>query len=151
VKPPSTQVPGIVISRSPAASGCFIGSPSLAILPNGHYVASHDFFGPNANHTLAATTLVFVSLDKGDTWQQTATLKPCAWEVEDSLLYHRDTQAHAWQYIDWQFATDDIVLASRSAYNDGLGGAQSAHDARYFTFHRIMDFRSPGRRRTSTP
>ena len=67
------QMPGIIINHSPASSGRYIGSPSLAILPNGHYVASHDFFGPNANHTIKSSTLVFVSVDKGQTWQQTAT------------------------------------------------------------------------------
>jgi hypothetical protein len=342
-------VPGVIINHSPASSGCYIGSPSLAILPNGDYVASHDFFGPNANHTVGATTQVFVSVDKGQTWQQIATLKPCFWgklfvhddklyllstsheygdvlmrrsedggrswttpsgagsgllrqgryhcapcptlihtgrvwrsievfgggdwgnfgtlvmsaplgadllaadswtfsqalpkpetfcwlegnvllapdgevvnllrtndggqdkaalvhvsadgktlafdpatgivempgagakftirfdartarywsivnkqtdpaayrnnlvlasssdlrnwQVESTLLYHADAQVHAWQYVDWQFEGDDIVFASRTAYDDGLGGAHSAHDANYLTFHRITDFR----------
>ena len=30
---------------------------------------------------------------------------------------------------------------SRTAYDDGLGGAHNAHDANYLTFHRIADFR----------
>jgi hypothetical protein len=339
------QVPGVVINHSPARSGCYIGSPSLAILPNGDYVASHDFFGPQAEHTTAATTLVFGSQDGGDTWQQASTLTPafwgklfvhrhqlyllgtsheygdilirrsedggrtwsvpdrpasgllrrgryhCApcpvlihdgrlwramehfaggnwgnfdalvmsapvdadlldatswtlsrplprqkgfcwlegnvlldpagklvnvlrtndggddraalvhvsedgrqlafdretdvvampgggakftirydrrtarywsivnqqtapaayrnnlvlassgdlrrWQVEATLLYHPDDRKHAWQYVDWQFAGDDLVFVSRTAFDDGLGGAHSAHDANYLTFHRI--------------
>jgi hypothetical protein len=63
------------------------------------------------------------------------------WRVEAPLLYHADTQAHAWQYVDWQFEGDDMVFVSRTAFDDGLSGAQSAHDANYFTFHRILDFR----------
>ena len=349
VKASSTPVPGAIISHSPAASGRYIGSPSLALLPNGDYVASHDHFGPQADHRKAATTLIFVSQDRGLTWQQIALLKPCFWgklfvhgetlyllgtsheygdilirrsedggktwtvpdrpatgllrrgryhcapcptlvhngriwrsieefcggewgnfsalvmsapagadllsagnwrfsqvlpkqegfcwlegnvvldqngrlvnvlrtndggddkaalvqvsadgqrlsfgrtagiidmpgggakftirydkksarywsivnkqtepaayrnhlvlvsssnlrdwQVEAPLLYHADTQAHAWQYVDWQFEGDDIVFASRTAFDDGLGGAQSAHDANYLTFHRILDFR----------
>ena len=34
--------PGTVIHHSPAASGLYIGSPSICILPNGDYLATHD-------------------------------------------------------------------------------------------------------------
>jgi hypothetical protein len=34
-------VPGVIISHSPATSGRY---PSLALLPNGNYVASHDAY-----------------------------------------------------------------------------------------------------------
>ena len=337
--PPSV---GVILNHSPASSGRYIGSPSLALQPNGDYVASHDFFGPKANHTINATTVVFVSEDKGATWQQVANLEPsfwgklfmhgealyllgtsheygnvvirrsedggrtwtgpcmlrqgryhCApcptlihngriwrsmeefgggewgnfaarvmsapvnadllsaaswtlsralpkqdtfcwlegnvvldpggrivnvlrtndagadraalvrvsedgqslsfdpeadlvdmpgggskftirydrqtarywsivnkqteptayrnnlvlassadlrhWRVEASLLYDPDPCKHAWQYVDWQFEGADIVFVSRTALDDGLGGARSAHDANYFTFHRIID------------
>lgn len=40
------SVPGVIIDHSPASSGRYVGSPSLAVLPDGTYVASHDFFGP---------------------------------------------------------------------------------------------------------
>ena len=63
------------------------------------------------------------------------------WRVESPLLYHADGEKHAWQYIDWQFDGDDIIFVSRTAYDDGLGGASNAHDANYLTFHRIADFR----------
>ena len=63
------------------------------------------------------------------------------WKVESPLLYHPDAKKHAWQYIDWQFEGDDIIFVSRTAFDDGLGGAHSAHDANYFTFHRIREFR----------
>ena len=42
----SPQPPGVVIDFSPAADKQYIGSPSIAILPDGSYVASHDFFSP---------------------------------------------------------------------------------------------------------
>ncbi len=38
--------PGVVITHAPLWKGSYIGSPSLAILPNGDYVACRDFFGP---------------------------------------------------------------------------------------------------------
>ena len=36
---------------------------------------------------------------------------------------------------------DDIIAVSRTAYDDGFGGAHRAHDANYMTFHRIRNFR----------
>ena len=347
--PDNSQVPGIVIDHSPASSGRYIGSPSIAILPNGDYVASHDFFGPAAGHTTSAESGVFSSTDRGGTWRKIADIAPLfwgklfvhrdalyilgtrheygdvlirrsgdggktwtepsgstsgvlrrgpyqfapcqklltmaafgarwsfspaarrgnlaalvmsgpadsdllnadrcnfseplpkqagfswlegavllapdgkvvnvlrtngngdnraaivhvsddgrtlsynpaedfvnmpgggvkftirhnqttsrywsivskqtnpeayrnnfmltssvdlrEWRVESPLLYHTDVERHAWQYTDWQFVGDDIIFVSRTAYDDGLGGASNAHDANYLTFHRITDFR----------
>jgi hypothetical protein len=59
------------------------------------------------------------------------------WTVERTLLCHRDPHAHAWQYVDWLFEGDEIIALSRTAYDDGLGGARDAHDANYLTFHRF--------------
>ena len=347
--PDNSQVPGVVIDHSPAASGRYIGSPSIAILQNGAYVASHDFFGPAAGHTTRAASVVCLLTDRGGTWRKIADIAPlfwgklfvhrdalyilgtrheygdvlirrsgdggktwtepagstsgvlrrgpyhCApcqtllhdgriwrsvelftggawgnfgalvmsalvdsdllnadswtfseplpkregfswlegavllapdativnvlrtngagddraaivhvsgdgsalsfdpaedfidmpgggvkftirydettsrywsivskqtnpeayrnnlvlisaaalreWRVESPLLHHADGEKHAWQYIDWQFDGDDIIFVSRTAYDDGLGGAHNGHDANYLTFHRIADFR----------
>jgi len=344
------RVPGVVIAHSPASSGRYIGSPSLAVLPDGEYVASHDFFGPKAGDQDSATSEVFSSTDKGESWRKIAEIQPlfwgklfmhngrlyilgtrceygdllirrsedggrtwtepddsktgllakgpyhCApcrtlihggrlwrsvefftggdwgsfetmvlsapvdadlldarswtfserlprqpefcwlegnvitdpgghivnvlrtnlggddkativhvsdngrnlsfdpesdvidmpgggvkftirfdpvtsrywslvskqtnpaafrnhlvltsstdlrnWRVEATILYHPDTEKHAWQYLDWQFEGEDMIAVSRTAYDDGLGGAKDAHDANYLTFHRIGDFRS---------
>ena len=346
----SSKVPGVVIDYCPADSRCWIGSPSLAVLPNGNFVASHDFFGPTANHKKSPTTVVFSSKNQGKTWRKVAEIKslfwgglfvyegglyiigtrheygdvlirrsqdggrtwseptgsetgvlrqgryhcaPCPvvihkgrlwrsfeecgvektrdfqafvmsapveadllkaenwtfseslppeknftwlegnlvvdpqrelvnilrtndggddkaaiikvddagrkltydarndfidmpgggakftirydkktarywaivnrqtdpkayrnnlvlissadlrnWKVETPLLYHPDAIKHGWQYIDWQFEGDDIIFVSRTAFDDGVGGAHRAHDANYLTFHRIADFRT---------
>ncbi|MCK5740448.1 hypothetical protein KAH55_14760 [bacterium] len=42
------------------------------------------------------------------------------------------------QYVDWQFDGDDIIFASRTAFN----GAHNFHNANYLTFERIRDFRT---------
>jgi len=63
------------------------------------------------------------------------------WKVRSVVLRHPDPQRHGFQYIDWQFDGEDIVFVSRTAYEDGLGGAHSAHDANFLTFHRLFHFR----------
>ncbi len=63
------------------------------------------------------------------------------WEVRSIIAYHHDVKKHGFQYPDWQFDGDDIVAVSRTAYDDGLGGAHNYHDANHLTFHRLPDFR----------
>lgn len=56
-------------------------------MPNGAYVASHDFFGPNSGEKTSGVTRVFVSKDKGQTWRQTAELKDQFWST--LFVHHR--------------------------------------------------------------
>lgn len=69
---PSTnsQPPGVVICHSPQSSGRYIGSPSLVVLTNGDYLASHDFFGPKSRELDCPTTRLFRSTDRGATWRE---------------------------------------------------------------------------------
>ena len=64
-----------------------------------------------------------------------------SWRITKELIKHPDPIDHAFQYVDWDFDDQDIVYASRTAYDDGLGGANRAHDANYLTFGRIEKFR----------
>jgi hypothetical protein len=63
------------------------------------------------------------------------------WTKRTVLLHHPDPVNHAFQYPDWVIDGDDMLVASRTAYDDGLGGAARAHDANYLTFHRVRQFR----------
>jgi hypothetical protein len=63
------------------------------------------------------------------------------WMVHGILLHHPDTKRHAWQYLDWQFAGNDMAAVARTAFDDDAGGAHSYHDANFMTFHRIRNFR----------
>jgi len=63
------------------------------------------------------------------------------WEVRSIILHHPDPVNHAFQYVDWLFDGEDLIAVSRTAYDDGLGGAHRQHDANYITFHRIPRFR----------
>lgn len=75
--------PGVVIDHSPAASGRYIGSPSIAVWTNGNYIASHDFFGPGTTHDLTA---LFASADAGLTWNRLGEVQGQFWS---SLFVHR--------------------------------------------------------------
>ncbi len=60
--------PGVVVDSSPEFEHIHIGSPSIEILPDGTYVASHDFFGSSPETD--RSTIVFESKDRGVTWQK---------------------------------------------------------------------------------
>lgn len=63
----SEEVPGVVINYRPASARIYLGSPGIAILPNGDYVVSQDFFDPGAGAEPHRPVL-FGSKDKGKTW-----------------------------------------------------------------------------------
>ena len=76
-------VPGVVIDHCAARMRQFIGSPGLAVLPNGDYVASHDLFGPGSTRD---RTLIFTSQDRGATWRRLAEISGQWWST---LFTHR--------------------------------------------------------------
>jgi photosystem II stability/assembly factor-like uncharacterized protein len=76
----------VVIDHVPASSGLYVGSPSIAVLPSGGYVASHDFFGPKSNEFKSARTAVFGSADRGKTWKKLSEVQGAFWS---SLFVHR--------------------------------------------------------------
>jgi len=63
------------------------------------------------------------------------------WKVERRLLHHPDPLVHGFQYVDWQFDGKDLIVASRTAFDDETGGAHNFHDANFLTFHRVENFR----------
>lgn len=66
--------PGVVIHNSPAVSHRYVGSPSIVILPDGTYIASHDYFGKKL-----PDTFVYRSSDRGSSWTRIARLKSLTW------------------------------------------------------------------------
>ena len=85
-----SNAPGVVITHSPANSRKYIGSPSIAVLPNGDYIASHDLFGPGSTFNASGQTFIYRSSDKGKTWALLTELKDQFWGtlfVHNSDLY----------------------------------------------------------------
>ena len=63
------------------------------------------------------------------------------WTPHYTALHHPDLSAHGFQYLDWLFEGEDLIVVSRTAYEDGLGGADNQHNSNFLTFHRIKDYR----------
>ncbi|WP_276482533.1 sialidase family protein [Paraflavitalea pollutisoli] len=107
------QVPGTIVDHSPKSSGRYIGSPSLCVLPDGSYLASHDYFGPNSQEKTAGIVKVFHSRDKGASWSPIAELNGQYWsklfahhgkvyilgtskEYGDLVIRRSDDGGHTW-------------------------------------------------------
>ena len=72
-------------ARSPfsaAATGVYLGSPSVARIDENTLVASHDYFGPNAPKNAAGwlnQNAVYRSTDNGETWTHAADIVDSFW------------------------------------------------------------------------
>jgi hypothetical protein len=56
----------------------YIGSPSITIMPNGDYIASHDLFDNGTNENQVR---VFRSTNKGTSWTQQSTVTGAFWST----------------------------------------------------------------------
>ena len=83
-----SKVPGLVVSYSPASTGIYLSSPSLVILPDGRYCATCDEFGPGSTERTSGVTRVFISRDRGQTWEALPKVQPAFWST---LFVHRQT------------------------------------------------------------
>ncbi len=63
------------------------------------------------------------------------------WDIRYTLLHHPDPRKHAFQYPDWIFDGDDLLVLSRTCWEDEDGDAPNHHDANFMTFHRVQAFR----------
>jgi hypothetical protein len=89
------SVPGTVINyiQSPVRlfgypiSPVYISDPSIVVLPNGDYIASHARFGSGSNSTDSGETSVFRSSDKGQSWTFLVTLNGI---LRGSLFVHNN-------------------------------------------------------------
>ena len=89
--------PGVIISHLPGNGGKYVGSPSICILPNGDYVASHDEFGPQSNEWRSAVNRIFTSSDKGASWKEISKIQGLFWSnlfVHNNVLYNTGTNKH---------------------------------------------------------
>lgn len=93
--------PGIVVDASPDPEKIFLASPTIAILPDGTYVAGHDWGGPT--YPRRGTSSVLASFDRGATWKHLADLPDLKWASlfvhRGALYYFGVTAAKGWLVI----------------------------------------------------
>lgn len=83
------HVPGVVVNYNHPddytynSSGRSTASPSIAELPDGRLVASHDIYWDHHGQNLS---MIFRSDDRGKTWRFVCELHPCFW---GKLFVHR--------------------------------------------------------------
>ena len=97
LKAKPAKVPGVVVNYIPASTKTFIGSPSICILPNGDYIASHDHFGPATTEHSEALTAVYNSINRGKSWTKIAEIHGQFWSnlfVHADVLYIMGTWKH---------------------------------------------------------
>ncbi|SBV97214.1 DUF1735 domain-containing protein [uncultured Dysgonomonas sp.] len=85
------KAPGTVIAHIPASEKKFIGSPSICIMPNGNYIASHDE-NTVVNPTTNNITHVYRSEDKGKTWAYMSKITGQFWS--SVFVYQGDLYIH---------------------------------------------------------
>ncbi|MEO5913761.1 MAG: sialidase family protein [Luteolibacter sp.] len=128
----SPPPPGVVIDHSPAASGQYIGSPSLCVLPNGDYLASHDVFGPATKEHEDATGRIFRSSDHGRTWKHLTDLKGFFWQnlfVHRGAVYAMGTNHHHGQLVIRRSTDNGETWTQPTDANSGLLAIGEWHTA----------------------
>jgi hypothetical protein len=75
----SAAPPGVVVAHSPAATEVYLGSPGIAVLPGGEYLAKCDEFGPKSSEKTQAITQVHRSSDRGLSWRSAARVQGMYW------------------------------------------------------------------------
>lgn len=115
--------PGVVIDHVPASTGTYVGSPSLAILPDGDYIASHDFFGPKSTEHKSAVTAVFCSTDRGVSWQKISQIQGQFWSTlfaHRGALYILGTDKHHGNAIIRRSTNGGVTWTSPESPTTGL-------------------------------
>jgi hypothetical protein len=95
-------IPGTAVNYVPASTNTFVGSPSICILPDGDYVASHEFFGPASTEYKNALTVILKSNDKGKTWNKITEIEGQFWSnlfEHQGQLYIMGTWKHNGNFI----------------------------------------------------
>jgi hypothetical protein len=123
---------GSVVAYSAAGTKLYLGSPSLAVLPNGDYVASHDHFGPASSEFVQAQSNIYRSPDKGKTWKRIAGVSGAFWSqlfVHRDTLYFLGTDRHHGTLLIRKSPDGGATWTQPTSFNNGLLLAGEYHCA----------------------
>lgn len=100
-----------------------------------YFMLSNPILPANSGSTLARdlirnTAAVFSSADLRN------------WKLEKIFLYTPNISYEGFQYFNFEFDGNDIVLASRTGFDVGGNRPPRGHDSNLLTFHRIPNFRN---------
>jgi hypothetical protein len=109
--------------RYDPTSGLFVALTN-PVLP------AHLGYLPNQPELVRNTAAMFTSRD----------LK--TWDTRQIFLYSANIAYEAFQYLQFDYDGDDLVVASRTAFDIGGNKPPRGHDSNLTTFHRIADFRT---------
>ncbi len=104
-------VPGVVVDQEATGRNIYIGTPSITIMPNGDYIASHDLFGSGSTEKTSGISKVFRSTDKGQTWSRVATLTDQFW----STIFQFNGSLYIFGYRN-SGTTGDILIRKSTDY-----------------------------------
>ncbi len=124
---PYVEIPGQIIASSPNPSTEFVGSPSIAVLPDGSYVASHDTFGPVA----PIRTAIYRSVDGGGVWTKQAEF-PAYWSnlfVHGGALYCLGTTGSYGAMVIRRSDNAGLTWSSPTSGSTGILRTEAYHTA----------------------
>ncbi|WP_229252868.1 sialidase family protein [Dyadobacter helix] len=130
--PDFSKVPGSIVAHSPASSGLYIGSPSICVLKNGDYLASHDLFGPQSKEFVSPVSKIYSSSDKGKSWKEISTINGQFWSklfVHRGGLYFMGTSKHHGNVIIRKSEDNGVTWTEPSNGESGLLLAGEYHCA----------------------
>lgn len=95
-------LPGVLVHRLPVPSllqrllgrAVYTASPSLVVLPSGHYLISSNLFGSGSGADVSGTTFIHRSDDRGEHWQLVTTLK----DMKRGSLFVLGEALYLWGY-----------------------------------------------------
>ncbi|MCG6188561.1 sialidase family protein [Maribellus maritimus] len=94
------KLPGVAVNYSNPESEIYLGSPSIAILGDGTYVVSNDYFGKIDGKSRNGS--VFQSKNKGKSWEKIADVKGMFWSnlfVLNNELYLLGTDGQYGNFV----------------------------------------------------
>ncbi len=129
-EPDISEVPGTIITHSPASTKVYIGSPGIAVLKDGAYLTKCDEFGPGTTEHTSAVTNVFRSDDRGNSWKRVARIDGLFWAcifTHQDAVYLLGTTHHHGRIVVMRSDDDGSTWTSPTDGDHGLITAEGEY------------------------